>query len=601
MAAPNVAAPATGGIPAANQPGRALTGSLYVGDLPTNLENPENVLFELFTKIGMVVSIKVCRDINTQRSLGYAYVNFQNPADAERAMEALNFYTIRPGKQLRIMWCHRDPVLRKSNAGNIFIKNLDESIDNRALLDTFSVFGTILSSKVATDDQGKSRGYGFVHFEAEESAKEAIARVNGMLMNGKPVQVVPFIKKLDRLQEESKTFTNVFIKNLKDTVTKEQVEEVLGKKINSVFVSGHPDHPTKFALLNFEKHDDALAFINEHHEKPFPPLTADDVKMLAFRALKKRDRQAQLKSQASQTQLLQSQGRNLYVKHLDDGITEEELRAMFEPFGEITSAALCKDANGIPRGFGFVCFSTNEAAKNAIREMNGKVISKRPLYVGLAQQKDQRHRMLEEQRKVMQQRMMMQPQNPMYPQYWMGNPGFPNMMNRPGMPGPMPGFGAPFGAMMAGAGMPMGRGFGPQGMRGMGGPAAPMRPPVAARPPTHPAPFPTAPMGKLPQPPAATQRYTQPLPRQPAQTTVSGISSTDLSKMTPEEQKNTLGERLYVKITELRPQQAAKITGMLLEMDTPEILHVLEDNNMLRSKIEEAVAVLRQHSEGSGN
>ena len=71
--------------------------------------------------------------------------------------------------------------------------------------------------------------------------------------------------------------------------------------------------------------------------------------------------------------------------------------------------------------------------------------------------------------------------------------------------------------------------------------------------------------------------------------------------MSPEEQKNALGERLYVKIQELRPMQAAKITGMLLEMDTPEILHVLEDVSMLRAKIDEAVAVLKQHSEGSNN
>ena len=78
--------------------------------------------------------------------------------------------------------------------------------------------------------------------------------------------------------------------------------------------------------------------------------------------------------------------------------------------------------------------------------------------------------------------------------------------------------------------------------------------------------------------------------------TVGGITSTELSKMSPEEQKNALGERLYAKIQDINPQQAAKITGMLLEMDTPEILNVLEDRNMLVSKVAEAVAVLRQHA-----
>jgi len=104
----------------------------------------------------------------------------------ERALESLN-YTLIKGKPCRIMWSQRDPSLRKTGSGNVFIKNLDPSIDNKALHDTFSAFGNILSCKIAIDENGNSKGYGFVHYETEEAADNAIKHVNGMLLNDKKV------------------------------------------------------------------------------------------------------------------------------------------------------------------------------------------------------------------------------------------------------------------------------------------------------------------------------------------------------------------------------------------------------------------------------
>merc|ERR1719159_2351039 len=186
------------------------------------------MLYEIFNSVGPVASIRVCRDSVSRRSLGYGYVNFHAVADAERALDTLNYSSIK-GRACRIMWSQRDPSLRKSGAGNIYVKNLDKNIDNKALYDTFSLFGNILSCKVAADPTGKSYGYGFVHYETEEAAKQAIERVNGMQIGEKTVQVSQFMKRNERERPDITNFTNVYCKNLPEDWDDSTINEEFSK------------------------------------------------------------------------------------------------------------------------------------------------------------------------------------------------------------------------------------------------------------------------------------------------------------------------------------------------------------------------------------
>eukprot|EP01018_Ginkgo_biloba_P010741 Gb_11504 [translate_table: standard] len=85
--------------------------------------------------------------------------------------------------------------------------------------------------------------------------------------------------------------------------------------------------------------------------------------------------------------------------------------------------------------------------------------------------------------------------------------------------------------------------------------------------------------------PAADSGISQPLP-------IGTLAST-LANSTPEQQRTMLGESLYPLVDQLEHDHAAKVTGMLLEMDQTEVLHLLESPEALKAKVAEAMEVLR--------
>jgi len=83
----------------------------------------------------------------------------------------------------------------------------------------------------------------------------------------------------------------------------------------------------------------------------------------------------------------------------------------------------------------------------------------------------------------------------------------------------------------------------------------------------------------------------------PAHSTASDPAPPFASKLasaTPDLRKHMIGEQLYVLIARSQPARAGKITGMLLEMETSEVLHLLESEASLREKVAEAVDVLQK-------
>ncbi|KAH0631070.1 hypothetical protein JD844_005159 [Phrynosoma platyrhinos] len=566
--------------------------SLYVGDLHPDVT--EAMLYEKFSPAGPVLSIRVCRDMITRRSLGYAYVNFQQPADAERALDTMNFDVIK-GKPIRIMWSQRDPSLRKSGVGNVFIKNLDKSIDNKALYDTFSAFGNILSCKVVCDENG-SKGYAFVHFETQDAADRAIEKMNGMLLNDRKVFVGRFKSRKERCP-----FDNFVLL-------------VTGKTL-SVKVMTDPTGKSKgFGFVSFEKHEEANKAVEEMNGKDI-----NGKMVFVGRAQKKVERQAELKrkfEQLKQERISRYQGVNLYIKNLDDTIDDEKLRKEFSPFGSITSAK-CE------------MVKMDREATKAVTEMNGRIVGSKPLYVALAQRKEERKAHLTNQYMQRIAGMRALPANAIINQFQPAASGYfmpavPQAQSRPT-------YYAPNQITQIRPNPRWQQGGRPQGFQGMpnmrqSGPRPSLR---------HLAPASNAQASRgLPGvtqrvgvPPSAPNLAPRPPAPQPA-VHVQGqepLTASMLAAAPPQEQKQMLGkpsfscpwrpgdsglkwhpisdglhfaplgERLFPLIQSMHLSLAGKITGMLLEIDNSELLHMLESPESLRSKVEEAVAVLQAH------
>merc|ERR1719502_1864508 len=257
------------------------------------------------------------------------------------------------------------------------------------------------------------------------------------MLKDKIVYVGKFKRKAERELEDGSTerkFTNIFVKNLDENVTEEELKEQFGAfgEITSLALMTNEEGKSKgFAFINYEGMDAARAAVEEKNG-----VELKGKAMYVGRAQKKSERTAELKEKfdkIKQERINKYQGVNLYVKNLDENLEDAAFKEASEPYGQITSCKIMRDDKGNAKGFGFVCYTTNEEASKAVTEMNGKILASKPIYVALAQRKEQRRAQLEAQIAQRVQASRMQ-----------GTPGMPGMytpVQGPGIFYPMQGSG----------------------------------------------------------------------------------------------------------------------------------------------------------------
>ncbi|CAK0796087.1 unnamed protein product, partial [Prorocentrum cordatum] len=209
-----------------------------------------------------------------------------------------------------------------------------------------------------------------------------------MQIGDKTVQVTKFEKREDRPKPEIINYTNLYSeKCFPDDWNEKKIKEEFAKfgAITSMEVR-EDGKGRKFAFVNYEETEAAKKAVEELHMKEMR--TEEEIakakeedkeeekgpdghplgKLYVQRAQTRAERQAELREKFPSEGGKgdgKAAGVNLYIKNLDENTDDASLRALFEPFGTITSASTPIDDKGKSKGFGFVCFASPDEATKA--------------------------------------------------------------------------------------------------------------------------------------------------------------------------------------------------------------------------------------------
>lgn len=173
-------------------------------------------------------------------SKGYGFVHFETDEAAALAIEKVNGMNMA-GKQVYV-----GPFMKRAERPgdgtkrftNVFVKNLDLDLADETVRGEFEAFGTVNSCVVMRDEEGKSKGFGFINFDAPEEAAAAVDALNGKKLGEKEIYAGRAQKKGEREAVLRAKFEelraeriakyqgmNLYVKNLADNVDDDKLRE----------------------------------------------------------------------------------------------------------------------------------------------------------------------------------------------------------------------------------------------------------------------------------------------------------------------------------------------------------------------------------------
>jgi len=369
---------------------------LFVSDLAENItESDLETFFQDFKQFIILIQINRVVKQSDSRPVCNATIIFKDNMKADAARKALNLRKLR-GKTIRIMWHERDNSVRYSNQGNIFIKNIPMEVKPRDFFEMFLQFGDIVSAKLCEDDDGNHYGYGYVHYTKDESANAALEHCLKNKVWNEHLEVKNFQKKNERLNPMSGN-KNVYVKNIPLNTTENELRSIFNKYGAVTWMKVVEDKVGKFAIVSYDSEDSTSKAIAGENKRKI-----GENELFVDTLMKKSDRKKLLNTKITDNNFrlnAKFKNCNLHIRNIPYECTEEYLNEVFGKFGEVQSIKIQKytlvtKVNNqfkeytMSRGFGYVCFTTEEAAKAAREAYNGNFLpnyenAKRPILIEL--------------------------------------------------------------------------------------------------------------------------------------------------------------------------------------------------------------------------
>ncbi|XP_077400308.1 ELAV-like protein 2 isoform X1 [Vanacampus margaritifer] len=310
--------------------------NLIVNYLPQSMAQDE--LKSLFGSIGEIESCKLVRDKITGQSLGYGFVNYVEPKDAEKAINTLNGLRLQT-KTIKVSYAR--PSSASIRDANLYVSGLPKTMTQTELEQLFSQYGRIITSRILVDQvTGLSRGVGFIRFDRRVEAEEAI---KGLHCQKPPGAAEPITVK--------------FANN-----PSQKSNQAL---LSQLYHSPNRRYPGPLSQQAQRFRLDNLLNMAYGVKSRFSAIAIDGVSSLAGINIPGH-----------------SGGWCIFVYNLAPDADESILWQMFGPFGAVTNVKVIRDFNTNKcKGFGFVTMTNYDEAAVAIGSLNGYRLGERVLQV----------------------------------------------------------------------------------------------------------------------------------------------------------------------------------------------------------------------------